>query len=435
MNQEKNRNFVLKMILILVFSIVVGYLFLSLTYFIPARFYDDREIGNAVGVFSAESEYPVEPFSGRTLDNFSDALMLSEAITYIEGKTPFEMAVETAFQGVDGVWGPMQAFIKLNTDESYEGIISSYSRYWNGYLLFLKPLFAFFTYSQIRNINTYALFALLLAVIVLLYDRNRNLLVPFLVMILFLAPTAVVNSLHYSSDCYLMLVGIMLFLWNPHNVFRDRKNLYILFLLLGIWTSFLDLLSAPTISVTVLLCLVCENIYENDHTEKDSWKMVITCAGMWFVGYAVMWSGKWVIALCVQKQTFFDSLIHSIRFRSASVNEQGESIARLQGLTRNIGTLFSIKYINLVLAGTVCFYLRYLFMERRDATGTGRRKEKIWLYVIPFAIPLLWMAVLSNQTYNHHWFTYRMLAPCVFCILSMLSDAYQNRMLAVRKES
>ena len=156
---------------------------------------------------------------------------------------------------------------------------------------------------------------------------------------------------------------------------------------------------------------------------------------MWFVGYAVMWSGKWAIALCVQKQTFFDSLIHSIRFRSASVNEQGESIARLQGLTRNIGTLFSIKYINLVLAGTVCFYLRYLFIERRDAAGTGRRKEKKWQYVIPFAIPLLWMAVLSNQTYNHHWFTYRMLAPCVFCILSMLSDAYQNRMLAVRKES
>ena len=422
------------MILILILSIFFGYITLSLTYYIPERFYDDREISSAVRVFSVEREYPVEPFSGRVLDNFTDALMLSEAITYIEGKTPFEMAVETAYQGVDELWGPMQAFIQLNTDESCEGTIISYSRYWHGYLLFLKPLFAFFTFFQIRNINTYALFSLLMAVIMLLYERKRNLLLPFLVMILYLAPTAVVNSLQYSSDCYLMLVGIMLFLCNPHNIFQDRNNVYILFLILGIWTSFLDLLSAPTISLTMPLYLVCSNLNEYDYSENDSWKMVVTCAGIWFAGYAVMWAGKWVIALCVQKQAFYDSLIYSIKFRSASVNEQGENIARLQGLTKNIGTLFSIKYVNLVLVGTVCFYLRSIFVKKKTETGTARR-TKIQLYLIPFIIPLIWMSVMSNHSYNHHWFTYRTLAPCVFCVMCVLSEVDQNGMLTVQKES
>ncbi len=155
---------------------------------------------------------------------------------------------------------------------------------------------------------------------------------------------------------------------------------------------------------------------------------------MWFVGYAVMWAGKWLISLCVQKQDFFDSLIFAIKYRSASVNGQGESIARLQGLTKNIDTLFSIRYVNLVLVGTVSFYPRDIFIKKKTESGTARR-TKIQLYLIPFIIPLIWMSVMSNHSYNHHWITYRTLAPCVFCILSVLSEVDQNLMLAVQEES
>ena len=91
----------------------------------------------------------------------------------------------------------------------------SYARYWNGYQIYLKPLLTVLNYGQIRNVNTIVQYLLLLVILKLLLRKYPYGLVPFVIMVLFLAPTAIGKCLMHSHDYYVALLTTLLLLWNP----------------------------------------------------------------------------------------------------------------------------------------------------------------------------------------------------------------------------
>ena len=49
--------------------------------------------------------------------------------------------------------------------------------------------------------------------------------------------------------------------------------------------------------------------------------------------------------------------------------------------------------------------------------------KKALAYLLVGVMPLVWYLLLSNHSYIHWWFTYRLLAITITCLMLMLSDA------------
>ncbi len=161
---------IIKKIIILIVSMVAGILALIAVYCLPIdRIRDNVARGADILLQQGPTYQYAEGYRSAILDNETDAIMLGEAI-YSSGN-PVQDAVmvpRTDYsKSESNVYSLMGA---LHGDEDPD--ISTYARYWHGYLVFLKPFLMLFDYSDYRIMNQALQFALLCLVIVLFVKRE-----------------------------------------------------------------------------------------------------------------------------------------------------------------------------------------------------------------------------------------------------------------------
>lgn len=147
----------------------------------------------------------------------------------------------------DETIGPYNTLIKhYVNNEDYE-ILTSYERYWHGYLVTLKPLLFIFNYSQIRVLNLIIESLLTILVLASMYKRKLNeYIIPYAISYLLLNPYVISLSLQYSTIFYIFTISTLLILL----VDKDKlvKYSYLLFLNIGIFTAYFDYLTYPMVS-------------------------------------------------------------------------------------------------------------------------------------------------------------------------------------------
>ena len=121
----------------IVMCVIVATTMLTIVYMIPVEYIHNR-LGESVGALDYEGTYPVlYNWCVSTLDNYTDAIMLSEA--YSEGENPFVSALESNIYTCNDM-DPVQTLVHLFWKDLKYDSTYAYSRYWHGYLIILKPL-------------------------------------------------------------------------------------------------------------------------------------------------------------------------------------------------------------------------------------------------------------------------------------------------------
>ncbi len=231
-------------------------------------------------------------------------------------------------------------------------------------------------------------------------------------MLLLMAPSCVARSLQYCSTYVLMLAGTILVLWS------EKEKLYpYLFLVLGILSAYLDLLTAPSISLTVPLCVLC---LRKGSGREIGLKRLCLYVVLWGAGYGGMWAAKWVLAWLWQGRAFLEDLFGAVSTRASSAVGESE-VSRMEMLRFNLEELFSVSWVNLpVIAYAAAAPLLGLANRKKGERFDALRAGKL---CVPFLFPLVWLLVLCNHSYIHSHFTFRVLAPCVFALLLALTPA------------
>jgi len=402
----------LRIAIMICISIVTGYLLLSAVYLIPSE--AQRNNLKASASFLAEEKtYRREAYSRRRLDNFTDALMLLESGYQIYDNA-FINAVRTPYyNAVSGEIKPHKTLTALLLEDNGEAQVIDYARYWHGYQIILRPLLLIMDYEQIRQLNTWILFTLIMLVAWAIAKRTHRCLIPFCLALLLMSPTAIVESLQYSTVTYVTLLTSLAVLGAP----KDSvicKRIAIVFLCSGIAVAYFDLLTFPTVALTMPLVLLWGTVDNREHITR----LMLKCTFCWAIGYAGMWMGKWGIALICDGRAFGDSLFNSIKSRSGTEWNGAES-TRFQVLMLNFEELFLNPKLTISIACFSAISAIALFLKRDQAT-IQHAKARLAL-LIPTLIPMLWILVVSNHSWNHTWFTYRTLAPSIFSLLSLLS--------------
>lgn len=403
-----------RMLLVLVGSIVVGALLLCLVFLLPEdRIYKNLQKDGEV--FRIEGAWPMmEGKTAKKLDDFTDAWMLENAFFDKEGAGALEkaMGVYAPWYGSDTPDQCLQRYV--SGQDGYS--VGHYARYWHGYLVLQKPFFMVTDYLGFRDLNMILQpILLLMAAFVIWRCLSPRYLLPFGASALFLRLDAVAFSLTFSSVFYITTISVLLIALCHKRLRIGDRYLYV-FLLIGIVTNYLDLLTYPLVTLGVPLCLwVC---LERERTCMDKLQKIVAFGICWSVGYAGMWVGKWIVASLVLHQNILaDAWSQAALRSSASLGDPASSFSRIAVVVIN----FWVGFEGIVwpaVAGTILVCGIGLVQVK------GSLKSFI-LGAIPFwaigVMPVLWYMVMGNHSYVHTWFTYRALAVSVCAELSILS--------------
>ncbi len=363
---------------------------LSLAFTIPNR----SVVGNVQTsneVFQVEGHYPFisAKDEGAELDNFTDWLMISKAIKGDKGIVPSAMYV------------------------------GNYARYWHGYLVFLRPMLAFISYTAIRQVYAVVLMCLLALNLVLLSKQFGTLsAMVFALALSFQRFNVVFNNMQYANVMIIMLVANLVVL-KANTLDMPRLKILWLFLLIGSITNYIDLLTYPLITFGVPCTILLAKWYQSKSAPKlsDGGLTLLSSGLGWLLGYGMTWFSKWIIGSWVLHKNVVNDAIHSILFRT-----EGSA----QYPTNRVGTIlkniqFEFPKINILMLAMCivlfAFAMIYFTSKRRNVSVP-------WVFLVLGGIllmaPYVWYVVLTSHSQIHTWFTYREQLISVFAFLMML---------------
>ncbi len=348
---------------------------LTLVFCIP----NQAVIGNGqsgIAYLEQEGSYPQIYFetNAAQLDNYTDQLMLKTALA--EGRNPLEAAMS----------------------------MGNYARYWHGYQVLLRVLLVFFNYEQIRYGYIMLFFILLTAVLLALQKRiGKRGAFGFVISLCALYPLSIPASMQFSHVFLITFGGILVLLrwYTP----QQKRDLGLFFFAMGMVVNFVDLLTAPLLTLGIpLLIYFCMEIESRQETNwQKGFRTLVTSSLAWGLGYGGCWLSKWLLASVILKQNVVADALESMFFRIGG--NENYPLDRAKMLQSNFELLFSDTGKRIFLIWMAVLLVLFLLW-------IGFHKEKRLLLqgtllLMIAAYPYLWFMVLANHSDIHAWFVYR----------------------------
>lgn len=386
--------------------VAVGYLALVCVYALPTKPIS-QNVAEASNIMQMDGSHPelVYGHQDTMLDNLTDSIMLLTA-RYEGTESVFEEALLNNRFTVNGLMDS-EVLAAEATGEELDGDASSYGRYWHGYLLYLKPLLMMFNYGQIRYLIGSIQFALLTAVLYLFVKKQKeNHVIPFMAAYLFLNPAALSLSLQYFPSSVLTMLQFVMILLKEDKYRNNPMRWIYHFFIVGGLIAYFDFLTFPLLTLGMpLVFLMAENIKS---LKEDITFFVGSCVA-WGIGYVAMWGSKWILGSLLTKENIIADALGSVLLR-VGATESEVHISVLEVIMKNIGAnKLCLVFAILVFSIIVLYKIREKRIIELKRVNIG-----ILLCAI---LPFMWYVVISNHSYIHFWFTYRILAISIYAIL------------------
>ncbi len=365
---------------------------LILVYLIPNDSLEPQ-YPKSIAQISSEEVYANYLFSSDAsiLDNYMDSLMLKTC--HVSGA--YDNPLKEAFSN------------------------NGYPRYWNGYMLTLRPLMTQFTYQQIRYIS---MFILLISFCFCFsgihHELGWGVAAGFSISMIMCFLVFIGESLQYFSVFMVLFAEILAIIYIPS--VRTMKNGALLLFCAGMIVNFFDLLTAPLLTLGIpLILLLCFNTetYIRSSFWK-SWADVVCSSVSWGIGYAACWAAKWLIGTLILGENIFADAWKTARFRI----EGSEVIPLDRALMfkTNFETYFFAKGRKpFVLVVILLLVLIAILIWRPDKT----RLTTVFPILFVSFYPYIWYFVLSNHSQLHYFYTYRIQAITMFAVFAAISNS------------
>ena len=408
--------------------IVLGALLLFCAYLLSTGRMKSH-IAESDETFNYEGIYPmiIQGYKCTQLDNYTDGLMYTTAIYPGSGDTLRDMLENPRieYDDVNMVQGMNDYANDVQGRESHQYEIT-YGRYWHGYLVILKTLLLFLNVSEIRMLNLMMQGTLFCILLYLVRKRIGAVYqIPLLLMEAVLKPIVLPLSLQYSWVYYVGILSAIVFLIKEQ---WQSKSIFLLFLVTGMITSYVDLLTYPLITLGLPMMVFLLRWQKKDGTWRKKLLYFMGNSMFWGIGYAVMWGSKWILNSIFTNGNIFENVRTEIEIRLSNTGEAQEIFTAGVVLQKNYDVIKQFPFQLLWIAFLIFVVVYYIVEKRR------KKIEKInsnqLLNVLPWLglsiIPLAWIAVMGNHSWVHYWFTYRELSVTVLGLSCFLLQLLPN---------
>ncbi len=411
----------------------------------------ETNVRESIDELQAESAIGSEYFYGYQMSyngNFTDAIMLQEAIYDSDHSTLEEAMMIYRQEDVVEAWSPVNSLygylLRVGSNEV------SYARYWHGYLVLLKPLLMILNFSELKMMNLILFMMLSCAVILQLVQMgHRSAVQALIVMLIFMTPISMIYTLS-QAVCGLLMLGASLWILAKRDlVQRDAHGIYS-FLVFGICTAYFDFLTYPLVTLGVPLIFW---LMESDPAKRIG--RVIRASIAWAFGYLGMWSLKWVIGSILLQENLFADAFETIRVRTGA-SEQGSLLSRfVQTVILNFKEYQGMTY-RLFLLAVICWMVsrvvRSILARKRDLDffdamdaeeGMKENRQQYMMkmgiypkrtilqiissYCLVAVMPFAWFLVTTNHSYEHPYLAFRILGITQLALMVLVLEATRSR--------
>ena len=401
--------------IIFLIVLILGFLLLTISYMIPCENSFNQINHNGDDILHTPKA-SIATYDTTRNDMYTDKIILSQ-ISYYNHNVSL---IENAMGGYRTDPGNFSQYISGEG----ESTIHDYPRYWHGHLVIYKPIFYFLDYEGFKVLNLFAELILVISVLALMIERNlKNYCVPFLFSLFFIHLEVIGVSLQFSTVFNLMLLSLIILLKYKEFLFKDKRLLYY-FLVVGMVTSYSDLLTYPlvTFAIPMIFCLLLEM---DNNNLKDAILKIVLFAVVWTVGYAGMWACKWVISSFVLNKDVITMALNQLLFR-VDPNSYGD-FSRIDAVLKNV-LVYKKRAYMIIFAFIGVYYVKRLISHRKNIKVN--KVKRVVPLLIMAAAPFVWYFVACSHSYIHYWFTYRELLIfflAIFCCAEyMIIDEMYN---------
>lgn len=431
---------------ILIFVILLGIYFaiMTLTSLIPSGMLENnvRESSETLVQEGEKVTFDLK-YKEENIFTFTDALMINTAYS-IDNNHPIESFIlarknyipgQTTEFYPDGQYnlGANENYISKENGDLYQtkelyGLMHGdniqdsyeYARYWHGYLSILRPLLLLFNYSGIRIVLAIITLISIVALITLLCKKisiTSGVIygIGLLAISIFIV-TKSINEILIFIVAFISSI-ILLLKKNP------EKNIGIFFFVVGSVSNFIDLLTAPLVTLGITAITYFLLIQKNESKVNikryilDFLKICIS----WALGYGSTWLSKWVITEIFFGRPIISQAIEQAVFRSNGPQINGMNIFSLSNVfIRNMEYLSSPVAITILIAAVI-YIIVMMIINRNKKIDFKENLKKCLPYILIFFLPVIWYMVLKQHSYTHVNFTYRILVISIISLLIIAS--------------
>lgn len=320
----------------------------------------------------------------------------------------------------------MEQTLNAEEDSVFESAMHpSYARYWHGYCVFLRPLLTVFSLYQIRYGMMLLFFILFGTTAILIANRID---VPS--AIAFTAANAmafllvVATSLQFFPTfliSYLAIIAELLF------ADRVRKNHLVFFLVVGMMTSFIDLLTTPLLTLGLPLIVY---LLADDETTGAAGRLrsVVSNSALWGIGYGAMWASKWLIGSLILRKNVLKNASEAMAFRLKGNEDYagGLLVDRIYAVLINAKTMFLAEDKRAAVVLVLVLIILIAVAVWRRTKDVQKRWQALAVLAVG-VFPYVWYFVLSNHSLIHTFFTFRAQVVSVFALLACLGRLTEFR--------
>lgn len=397
------------------FALIVGVFMIS-----PAR--ADKNIAASATLLRNEGTYYKRyTWCHCQQDNWTDGIILLEAANDTDNSTLNKALM--VYRDTSESDTPLNELTSHYLDGTEYTALASYARYWHGYLVVLKPLLSIMTFKSVRVLNAITQTLLFLVVCALMYKKDLKLhIISYVITYLILMPVVLMTCMQYSSCYYGFTLGMLALLLLPQNRIKDLS--YIVFLNIGIFIAYFDLLSYPLITFGVPAVLLMALIRE----EKPSREVLALVENgiFWGAGYALMWAAKWVIATIFTDANIISDAVNQVTMRtSTDVPESAGQSSALTCIVKNYKTFFTTPFTVLFALAVITFTVIMVMSLKRQ--GLKSVCIKLIPYVLLAFLPVAWFIVIRNHSVVHFWFTNKICAVTTMAMMTGLIESFISK--------
>ena len=367
-----------------------------------------RHIAESAPVIADEGNYPqaIIKVEQCQMDNFTDALIMNQ-IYNIDRRHPVRSAMRMIRSSEEGRdWDQPGLLLRRVNGETLEE--QHYARYWHGSSFFYRFFFILMDYTTMRY------FLLIISSIMLLvlgcfYYEKAGWVKTLILAAGFLLTYGFVTqfSMQFFPVLALTVIGSLLVIKR-----EVSKGFGLLFFIIGSLTCFFDLLTTPLLTLGIPLAVMLSLQSDEGFSFKKALVEIIQLVLLWGLGFALAFVTKWALATLILGQNIFADAYEVSLYRM-----EAEEFTRWDAVTKNL------EMLNWWIFGVVAFVLLIFNLVKTKRFNF----KKAILFLIVGLMPYVWYFILSNHSYLHWWFTYRLQAMTVACLMLMVTDSLGNR--------
>lgn len=426
------------MMILLIGSAILGTLLLTLVFCLPTDSMKKNVVASVDYMIKSEAQIQdsaMERYLWGQKETYTDSIMVQNAIEKIPEKSVFEHAMWVYHSDLDAeIWTPEVSVKSLCAGEDQgKMFLHEYSRYWHGYLIYLKPLLLVFNWTQIVIMGAVLQIALLIAVIAVAVRKRRvGIAAALVVGYLYTKPILLMASLTMTV-CWIITLGAILYLLLKQETLEKKGRIAEFFLMIGIVTAYFDFLTYPIVTLGFPLCTYfLLNIEEK--LIKNLQKLFAYSA-VWGIGYAGMWAMKWIIAdITLQTGTIRDA-VWSIIGRTESIGGRQRFNGGFYVIQLNLQEYPSVLYW--VGAALILVFTLIMFVVGWRNISPKTILNYLVLFIGIFCIPFAWIVVVQHHSALHARFTFRIISVAVqalSCIgIGILAEVIRKRRMELKK--